>query len=184
MGEQLLIENGAPTLANLKTASLFTVSAKTPEEARRLLEDWLPVLARKGVSLEILRNRGNSLLVYLYREGRLQRDLCQCLARERLCREGYRCENPRQALETLKKRLSESGEFPHEIGLFLGYPPEDVEGFIENRGKNCKCVGCWKVYGDPEQAVRQFARFKKCREVYLRLYQDGKKSLDQLTVAS
>ena len=88
MGEQLLIENGAPTLANLKTASLFTVSAKTPEEARRLLEDWLPVLARKGVSLEILRDRGNSLLVYLYREGRLQRDLCQCLARERLCREG------------------------------------------------------------------------------------------------
>ena len=89
-----------------------------------------------------------------------------------------------EALETLKKRLSESGEFPHEIGLFLGYPPEDVEGFIENRGKNCKCVGCWKVYGDPEQAVRQFARFKKCREVYLRLYRDGKKSLDQLTVAS
>ena len=87
MGEQLLIENGAPTLANLKTASLFTVSAKTSEEARRLLEDWLPVLARKGVSLEILRDRGNSLLVYLYREGRLRRDLCQCLARERLCRE-------------------------------------------------------------------------------------------------
>ena len=28
-------------------------------------------------------------------------------------------------------RLSE--EFPHEIGLFLDYPLEDVKGFIENR---------------------------------------------------
>lgn len=118
MGEQLLIENGAPTLANLKTASLFTVSAKTPEEARRLLEDWLPVLARKGVSLEILRDRGNSLLVYLYRESRLRRDLCQCLARERLCREGYRCENPRQALETLKNGCRKAESFPMKSACF------------------------------------------------------------------
>ena len=182
MGEQLLIENGAPTLANLKTASLFTVSAKTSEEARRLLEDWLPVLARKGVSLEILRDRGNSLLVYLYREGRLRRDLCQCLARERLCREGYRCENPRQALETLKKRLSESGEFPHEIGLFLGYPPEDVEGFIENRGKNCKCVGCWKVYGDEAAARHTFETWRRCTRIFSRRLAEGC-PLEKLAVA-
>ena len=25
----------------------------------------------------------------------------------------------------------ESGEFPHEVGLFLSYPPEDVKGFDE-----------------------------------------------------
>ena len=24
-------------------------------------------------------------------------------------------------------------EFPHDIGLFLGYPPEDVLGFITNK---------------------------------------------------
>ena len=30
-----------------------------------------------------------------------------------------------------------SGEFPHEVGLFLGYPPEDVRGFIENHAKFC-----------------------------------------------
>ena len=32
-------------------------------------------------------------------------------------------------------RLQENEGFPHEIGLFLGYPPEDVLGFIENKGE-------------------------------------------------
>ena len=35
----------------------------------------------------------------------------------------------------------ESGEFPHEVGLFLGYPPEDVKGFIDHRANNFKCAG-------------------------------------------
>ena len=39
-------------------------------------------------------------------------------------------------------------KFPHEIGIFLGYPLADVAGFIRNKGRNCKCIGTWKVYGD------------------------------------
>ena len=34
----------------------------------------------------------------------------------------------------------ESGEFPHEVGLFLSYPPEDVKGFIDHRANNFKCT--------------------------------------------
>ena len=32
----------------------------------------------------------------------------------------------------------ESGEFPHEVGLFLSYPPEDVKGFIDHRANDFK----------------------------------------------
>ena len=39
----------------------------------------------------------------------------------------------------------ESGEFPHEVGLFLSYPPEDVKGFIDHRANNFKCAGLWTV---------------------------------------
>lgn len=46
----------------------------------------------------------------------------------------------------------ESGEFPHEVGLFLSYPPEDVKGFIDHRANDFKCAGLWKVYGDEEKA--------------------------------
>ena len=85
-------------------------------------------------------------------------------------------------MERLRQRLAMDGTFPHEIGLFLSYPLEDVEGFVENRGRNCKCTGCWKVYGDEQQAQRQFSRYRKCQEVYLRLWQGGR-SVEQLTVA-
>ena len=81
----------------------------------------------------------------------------------------------------LKARMGEE-DFPHEIGLFLGYPPEDVAGFIRHCGKNCKCSGCWKVYGNREEAELRFARYKKCSEVYRRLWNEGRTVL-QLTAA-
>ena len=35
----------------------------------------------------------------------------------------------------------ESGELPHEVRLFLSYPPEDVKGFIDHRANDFKCAG-------------------------------------------
>ena len=68
-------------------------------------------------------------------------------------------------LRCLIRRLEESEGFPHEIGLFLGYPPEDVEGFLTDvDGTRCKLRGDWKVYHDVEGAKRRFAQFRRCRD--------------------
>lgn len=75
-----------------------------------------------------------------------------------------------------------SAEFPHEVGLFLSYPPEDVKGFIENRAANAKCTGVWKVYGDERQAQQTFDRYKKCTQTYCERWRSGVK-LDRLAVA-
>ena len=82
----------------------------------------------------------------------------------------------------LARRFRESGEFPHEVGLFLSYPPEDVKGFIDHRAGGFKCAGLWKVYGDEEKARSLFAKYKKCTEIYCTLWQGGSK-LEQLAVA-
>lgn len=79
------------------------------------------------------------------------------------------------------QRLQEAETFPHEIGLFLGYPPEDVEGFMQHR-TDVLCVSTWKVYGNLEAAQRTFARYKKCTRVYLDQHRQGK-ALERLTVA-
>ena len=84
-------------------------------------------------------------------------------------------------LERLRLRLAQSEEFPHEIGVFLGYPLPDVIAYIRNGGRNCLCCGCWKVYFDEHGARRTFARFRKCREVYARLFAQGC-PLSRLTV--
>ena len=71
----------------------------------------------------------------------------------------------KRALEAVCGLLGgESESFPHEIGIFLGYPAEDVRGFVENGGCNYKLCGCWKVYGSVESARRKFAAYDRCRE--------------------
>lgn len=38
-------------------------------------------------------------------------------------------------MNRLAERIQQEPQFPHEIGIFLGYPVEDVLGFIENKEK-------------------------------------------------
>ena len=95
---------------------------------------------------------------------------------------GYESTDADKAIETLAKRLKNIDDFPHEIGLFLGYPLGDVIGFIANAGKNSKCSGCWKVYCNECQAIKKFAQFEKCRRVYKEMWQKGK-CVSQLAVA-
>lgn len=179
MLEEYLIAHCAPTLANLKTASLF----RCPREALCRLESCRAALAGKGIRLTVLSCTQTHALVYVYRPSRLAADLARPGAGQLLRPYGYTSLELRPALAQLRSRLAGDGEFPHEIGAFLGYPLEDVAGFIQNRGKNCCCVGCWKVYCNECEARRTFARLHKCREVYGRLWRQGR-SLPQLTVAA
>lgn len=52
-----------------------------------------------------------------------------------------------------------SNEFPHEIGIFLGYPLKDVVGFMGyGNYKFCETKG-WKIYGDPKDSYDTYNRF-------------------------
>ncbi|MBR0050680.1 MAG: DUF3793 family protein, partial [Firmicutes bacterium] len=72
--------------------------------------------------------------------------------------------------------------FPHEIGLFLGYPPGDVNGFIQEGPRCAKCTGYWQVYGDEEKALKTFERYRKCTDAYCAQVSCGR-SLERLTVS-
>ena len=66
----------------------------------------------------------------------------------------------------------QSEEFPHEIGIFLGYPLDDVKCFIKYGGKNFKLLGCWKVYDDVENCSNKFKEFKNYRDEFTYLYEN------------
>lgn len=76
-------------------------------------------------------------------------------------------------LDDLQMRMIQTADFPHEIGLFLGYPVEDVLGFLENKGKNYSYCGHWKVYSDVERAKKLFAQYDRCRNTLCRKICDG-----------
>ena len=98
------------------------------------------------------------------------------------CDVGYHSHDAARCIRELRHRLKDSTEFPHEIGLFLGYPPEDVRGFILHKGNCCKYSGCWKVYGNEEKAAKEFAKFKKCSDIYYSKWLQGT-PIQKLTVA-
>ena len=92
-----------------------------------------------------------------------------------LTRAGYPAGGDLEALlAALSGRLGQGGPFPHEVGLFLGYPPEDVEGFCRHGGRNYKLSGPWKVYGRVEEARARFRAFHRCRDALYRRVEEGR----------
>lgn len=182
MSEELLIKHCSPTLAGMKTGNMFSCSFPGEVEMRECVRCWNRLLAKKGLRILPLRFQNGRALIYVYRPSRLSVDLQHDVAKQLLKERGYCIDTSAKCVVHLIKRLCEYKEFPHEIGLFLGYPPEDVCGFIENRADGCKCVGCWKVYGDVEAAQKTFAKYKKCSDVYAVQYANGR-SIERLTVA-
>ena len=111
---------------------------------------------------DILKDSGSGPLQDILRESKSQHEKLAAQAQALLRGAGYRPAHPAACIRHLIGRLRQETDFPHEIGLFLGYPPEDVRGFIQRGACGCKCAGCWKVYGDEAAARAQFARFERC----------------------
>ena len=181
--EKILVEQCAPTLARIKTGSLFTVDCGSNEELIHEAEVCRQVLTPRDVHIVLMRVSEGKALVYVYRGRRLENDLCCPLRREYLEKCGYTEFDSECAVEMLRRRIEEMDVFPHEIGLFLGYPLRDVEGFVMNCGRNCLLCGPWKVYHDVQAAERIFAQIRKCTQIYRKMYDLGR-TLERLTVAS
>ncbi len=163
--EEILVEQCAPTLVGIKPASLFRYRAADPQQSRAAAVYWAGELAPFGITVQILKTcaQTGACLIYLYREAWLRTILAEPATRDFLAQMGYQTDQGCSALlEQLSQRLCLEGAFPHEIGAFLGYPLEDVVGFIRHRGRDYTCSGCWKAYGDPEAARRRFERYRRC----------------------
>ena len=177
-----MIRHCAPTLAGLKTGNMFTAAFESEKELRETVCKLNSRFGKKGLQVVPLRYREGRALLYVYRPAKLAKDLRHQTAVEILTAGGYKPDRPGSCIACLRRKLCENEDFPHEVGLFLGYPPEDVSGFICNKAGNCKCVGYWKVYGDEAQAQKTVAKFRKCTAVYSAQYAQGK-SIDRRIVA-
>ncbi len=169
--ETVLAEQCAPTLAGIKPANLFCREHLQTEE----LSQWHKLLAPCGMEFRVLRAcpaAGNCLL-YLFRTDWLRQILSNPSARSFLTHLGYPDGDCPALLRHLAQKLRSAKEFPHEIGIFLGYPLEDVTGFMKYHGQNYTYCGCWKVYGNPEEAKRRFAAYHRCTAFYCECVRAG-----------
>ena len=182
MSEHMLIDHCSPTLAGVKTGSLFTCDYCCKKKVYRKIRQINRILVPKGLRLLPLRFHKGKALIYLYRPDKLENDLADHTAVNLLKQCGYSLKNGNCCIVELIGKLHSQNSFPHEIGLFLGYPPEDVDGFMNGNPASYKYSGLWKVYGDVDKAKKTFDTYRKCSEIYKTRWQTGC-SLEQLAVS-
>ncbi|MGO1469998.1 MAG: DUF3793 family protein [Tissierella sp.] len=179
MHELTIVRHCSPTLAGIKTGNLFSYSFDCIKKLETQTKKLNVILNPKGVYIRILRNKSNRVLVYVYRPKKLVSDFLNKDIRNFLYGYGYTDFDANNCIDKLSKKLYENEVFPHEIGLFLEYPLNDVKGFIENNGQNYKYAGIWKVYSDESKAKEIFKRYKLCTKTYCERLAEGL-SVEQL----
>lgn len=179
--EKLIIEHCAPTLAKLKTGNLINVKFKSKELLLIEISIIENKLFEKGISIKILKENNTSFLIYIYREKYLNYDLKNSITKSILLTYGYKDVTVDSCLQNLINRLDKYNEFPHEIGLFLGYPPDDVYDFICNKGENSCYCGYWKVYNNVENSLNKFKKFDICKSIFKKRFKRSN-NISQLIV--
>lgn len=172
--EQLFAWHCAPTFAGLKAASLVSSPRAQREQLAGQLGRYNRAFRRQGLRFRLIPTCRACDLLLVYRPDMLERLLAHPEVRRLLAARGYPVDAPpERQLEHLCRQLAVREEFPHEVGVFLGYPLEDVLGFVEHQGRECKCAGPWKVYSDVDRAQVLFRRYGQCREAVCRRVAEG-----------
>lgn len=176
----MVVKYCSPVLAGIKTANMFT-SFDTLSNIKNFVKAYNKVFNSFGIYFYILSSGKNNSLIYVYRLDRLMKDLKQKFVEEFMLKEGYNVYDIKSCIEILSYKIKSKKDFPHEIGLFLGYPIYDVLGFIENKGCNFKYCGFWKVYGNEENAKRIFCEYEQCIDLYRGRFNKDKNLLKLVT---
>lgn len=153
-------------LAGIKPSCMAVCDLDKEERGELYLEMLREQFKEIGIRFEVLKVCESKLVYLVFREKVLKKHLLEPVNRTFLDEYGYDAQSLEDCLVRLRQRMSQE-DFPHEVGVFLGYPPEDVNGFIRDPN-GCLFSGLWKVYAEPEKKRELFARYKKCTACILK----------------
>lgn len=167
--------NIAPVIAKKKPSSILNFT----RENRDIYSLWEKYKSDFQYSTNIrffeIRKSDNNVLVLFYHPKFLQRILSNKENSEFLRLFGYQQSmNLDACLQMLKERFM--CNCPHEMGIFLGIPAEDVRSFIETGGKDCLLCRYWKVYHNKDKAINTFKSYDRAKVRVLKLFSNGVKA--------
>lgn len=160
----------APLLTGIKPSNLLTLRNHSAKEVEALFQGT-------DITVQVLCRAKQQTVLILFKEKELLAYLGRPEVRNAMRTFGYRTLYLTDIFKNLctlyENYMTEGGSFPHELGLLLGYPVEDVLGFVENRGQNYLYSGYWKVYGNVAEAKATFARYLEAKEQMIRMVSAG-----------
>lgn len=160
----------APLLMGIKVSNIFIIGIEEEQYVKALFEASI-------ISYEVLFKCEKRIVFFLYHKEQLQKHLSEH-GQQRLMRQlGYTENNLEEIMRQLAGRyqcyMTFKEQFPHELGILLGYPYEDVEAFIKYQGKGCLCSGYWKVYSDVKTAEKTFENYDRAKQRVFKMVEKG-----------
>ncbi|QBD84446.1 DUF3793 family protein [Clostridium tetani] len=149
-----ILKNKPSTIVNLSknNRNLYALWDKYGEEFQRYF----------SVETYSLKDTNDFKLKLFYRKESLENHLHKKENINFLQKIGYNESKDIEGyLDMLKIRYK--NQCPHELGVFLGIPLEDIEGFIDNSTEDYLLTGYWKVYNNVEEAKKTFEEYDKAR---------------------
>lgn len=161
-----LVESLAPLILGIKPSVLLNVSTESEmewQEFEGLYTQQRPLKIRK------IRELNGRMQVIFYQSELLDSVLRQNSIQEFLRTLSY----PKQYsldiyLNLLRHRII-SFKFPHEVGVFLGYPLKDVLGFMGLLPLPYRKTQGWRIYGDETLSNQVYEKYRQARNIMKRL---------------
>ncbi|HEY8390462.1 MAG TPA: DUF3793 family protein [Clostridia bacterium] len=175
---KILSYSAAPTLRRVKPSSLICLPQELNADNIRL--------AAEGLEMMYMYKCKSSHVIFIFNREMLDDIINKKEIKSFLTRYSYPTDCGLDIhLQHLKKRLNEyvQGEnvFPHEVGIFLGYPYEDVRDFIQSK-KDCCFSGYWKVFNNPQEALKIMQNYSLAQKQVLYAHDNGKRFFEFLGI--
>ncbi|MGG7097038.1 DUF3793 family protein [Clostridium sardiniense] len=156
----------APVVGGLKPSSTITLKKDSKEYLvwNNYKETFLNKIGLKHV---VLREDDKAIILLIYSEKNLEKFINNKETKEFLLKLEYNLQdNLGSILDKLVQRYNRF-HCPHELGVFLGIPLEDVIDFMECTTKKCLLCGYWKVFNNSDDALEIFNNYNRSKELVL-----------------
>lgn len=124
------------------------------------------LFAAKGIKIRIFQSKQQRVMIYVYCPKLVEQLLHDDSVVKLLSKFNYPEDDMQKVFQYLEYRLNTCKTFPHEIGIFLGYPLSDVIGFLQNIP--CLYVANWKVYSNVNESKKRFKQFQETKDLLKR----------------
>ncbi|MBX9138227.1 MULTISPECIES: DUF3793 family protein [unclassified Clostridium] len=161
--EKFLIYNASLVISGVKPSATITIKKGNENLYDKWIKYGISFLKEIDIQYINLRECSNALIILIYSEEKLSNYIFKEENKRFLRQLGYSEENDmREYLEILKRRYKEFN-CPHELGIFLGFPLNDVKDFMNCKDKKCLSCGYWLVYNNLQEAQEIFSKYDKVK---------------------
>lgn len=159
-----ILEILGPVILGSKPSEILNISSKDLDKNKKISEINTFFKNCSRLSYEIIYKENGSIRILFVNKKALEGVLNNKKCINFLKFIGYPTDYQINSyMDVLLGKLKED-EFPHEIGIFLGYPLKDVVGFMGYGNYKFHKTKYWKVYGDPEISDKVYNNFLEDRQ--------------------